>query len=505
MGIGVVLKQSKRPSPVSDADIDKLYRRPASLTDWLPWVDYDDLSETFTLEDGYSAAAMFEITGVSTEARAQLFLQEVQANIQTCIIHTIPAQDNPFVLQCFVADEDSLSVLSQSMQAYANKYCRQTPGHQLFSKNFIARQKHHFKRMARREGLFEDVTVTGGNWRGKVRRVRVFLYRRRVLNDSEHIDPVTEINQVTERFTTQMAATGIGVRRCSDQDLYAWLLRWFNPKAETTGGDLDRLTELLSLPDKQDRVFSHDLSDLLFLSQPKSDNKQGVWWFDDFPHRAITVDALRRKPLPGHFTGERQVGDNLYALFDKLPEGSVLSLCITLKPQDIVENHVVQILNAAKGETAEAMAAEQDAKEALALMSRGDFLLPTVMTLFVRGDSLADLQKKNNEANALLLANGLHPIREKDELLPLDTYIRQLPMNYEPERERLNRKSRLVFSSDLANLLPFYGRSRGTGNPGLVFFNRGGEPLTFDPLKKRIVPRMPLAWSWAPRVQVSPH
>ena len=485
MGIGVVLKQSKWPSPVSDADIDKLYRRPASLTDWLPWVDYDELSETFTLEDGYSAAAMFEITGVSTEARAQLFLQEVQANIQTCINHTIPAHDNPFVLQCFVADEDSLSVLSQSMQAYANKYCRQTPGHQLFSKNFIARQKHHFKRMARREGLFEDVTVTGGNWRGKVRRVRVFLYRRRVLNDSEHIDPVTEINQVTERFTTQMAATGIGVRRCSDQDLYAWLLRWFNPKAETTGGDLDRLTELLSLPDKQDRVFSHDLSDLLFLSQPKSDNKQGVWWFDDFPHRAITVDALRRKPLPGHFTGERQVGDNLYALFDKLPEGSVLSLCITLKPQDIVENHVVQILNAAKGETAEAMAAEQDAKEALALMSRGDFLLPTVMTLFVRGDSLADLQKKNNEANALLLANGLHPIREKDELLPLDTYIRQLPMNYEPERERLNRKSRLVFSSDLANLLPFYGRSRGTGNPGLVFFNRGGEPLTFDPLNKK--------------------
>ena len=477
-------KQPKRDSSITDADVGELYRHPASLSDWLPWVDYDEASETFTLEDGFSAAAMFEITGVSTEARSSKFLQEVQANIQTCINHTIPAHDNPFVLQCFVSDEDSLSALSRSLNTYTESHCRQTPEHRLLASNFVSRMQRHFKRMTQSAGLFEDNTVTGGSWRGKVRRVRVFLYRRRELNDNEHIDPVTEINQVAERFVTQMAATGIGIRRCDDHDLYAWLLRWFNPKADVTEGDLDRLTELMELPEKQERAFSHDLSDLLFLSQPSSDGGHGVWYFDDLPHRAITVDALRRKPLPGHFTGERQVGDNLYALFDKLPEGSILSLCLTLQPQDLVENHVVQVLNSAKGETAEAMAAEQDAKEALKWMSHGDYLLPTVITLFTRGGSLADLQKKTNEVNALLLANGLHPIREKDELLPLDTYIRQLPMNYEPKREKVNKKSRLVFSSDLARLLPFYGRSRGTGHPGLVFFNRGGEPLTFDPLNK---------------------
>ena len=485
MGIEGLFRQSKKGSPVTDADVDKLYRRPVPLSDWLPWVDYDEASETFTLEDGFSAAVMFEVIGVSTEARSSRFLQEVQANIQTCINHTIPAHDNPFVLQCFVADEDSLSVLSRSLDTYANKHCRQTPEHRLLAENFVGRMQKHFKRMTQSTGLFEDTTVTGGSWRGKVRRVRAFLYRRRGTNSNETIDPVIEINQVAERFVTQIQAAGIGIRRCDDSDLYAWLLRWFNPKAEITGGDLDALTELMSLPDKEDRTASHDLSDLLFLSQPVSDAEHGVWWFDDLPHRSISVDALRRKPVPGHFTGERQVGDNLYALFDKLPEGSTLSLCLTIQPQDIVENHVVQVLNSAKGETAEAMAAEQDAKEALKWISHGDYLLPTIITLFTRGDSLADLQKKTNEANALLLANGLHPIREKDELLPLDTYIRQLPMNYEPKREKVNRKSRLMFSSDLARLLPFYGRSRGTGHPGMVFFNRGGEPLVFDPLNER--------------------
>ena len=476
-------KKDKQASRlVTDQDISNLYRRPESLSDWLPWVDFDEATQTFTLEDGYSAAAMFEIVGVSTEARSERFLEEVQTNIQTCINHTIPAHDNPFVLQCYVSDEDSLSALAKTLGKYASENQTQSNAeHRQLTSNFVGRMQRHFKHVTHKGGLFEDTTVTGGDWRGKVRRVRVFLYRRRDTKDHYNIDPVMEINQVAERFVTQMVASGIGIRRCNDQDLYAWLLRWFNPTADITGGDLDALTELTELPKPKDRPFGHDLSQLLFLSQPESDQEHGVWWFDDMPHRAIAVDALRRKPFPGHFTGERRIGDNLYALFDKLPEGCVLAITITVMPQDNVENHIVQILNAAKGETAEAMAAEQDA---LRWMSHGDYLLPTTITLFTRGNDLVELQKRTNEVNALLLANGLHPIREKDELLPLDTYIHQLPMNYEPKRDKLSRKSRLVFSSDLANLLPFYGRSKGTGNPGLVFFNRGGEPLTFDPLNK---------------------
>ena len=41
-----------------------------------------------------------------------------------------------------------------------------------------------------------------------------------------------------------------------------------------------------------------------------------------------------------------------------------------------------------------------------------------------------------------------------------------------------------MFGSHLTSLLPVYGRSRGTGHPGQLFWNRGGEPLSFDPLNK---------------------
>ena len=478
------MNKKNKTSNIKNCDVDKLYQQAPSLSDWLPWLDYDETSQTFTLEDGMSAAAYFEIIGVSTEGRTEAFLQEVQMNIQTCINHSIPAHDNPYVLQCFVNDEDSLSSFSQSVYDYVPQYTDAPDHNKNLTTHFLGEMQKHYQRVTKKDGLFEDNAVAGSTWSGKIRRVRVCLYRRVGKNENSLADPVTELNQVAERFTVQLQAAGIRITRATLDEFFAWLLRWFNPKADITEGDQDALAELMTLPDEQERLPNQDLTQLLFLSKPESDAKNGVWWFDDIPHRCINVDGLRRKPAGGHFTGERKIGENLYALFDKFPAGTVLSITITIQPQDLVENQIIQVLNASKGETAEAMAAESDAKEALTMMSHGDYLLPTVITVFVKGDSLIELKDNVNATNALLLANGLHPIREKDDLIPLDTYIRQLPMNYEPSREKKHKKSRYIFSSDLAKLVPFYGRSRGTGHPGLVFFNRGGEPLTFDPLNK---------------------
>jgi len=44
------------------------------------------------------------------------------------------------------------------------------------------------------------------------------------------------------------------------------------------------------------------------------------------------------------------------------------------------------------------------------------------------------------------------------------------------------RGAQITVVQHIANLSCFFGRSRGTGNPGIAFFNRGGEPMFFDPL-----------------------
>ena len=48
-------------------------------------------------------------------------------------------------------------------------------------------------------------------------------------------------------------------------------------------------------------------------------------------------------------------------------------------------------------------------------------------------------------------------------------------MNYEPHLDRIRRRGRLTFASHIASLLPLYGRSTGTGRPGMVFFNRAAR------------------------------
>ena len=117
-------------------------------------------------------------------------------------------------------------------------------------------------------------------------------------------------------------------------------------------------------------------------------------------------------------------------------------------------------------------------------MARGNKLYPMSLAFYVRGDNLKALRTNVNQLNALLLPNGLQPILQEADLLALDSYLRHLPMAYDVLLDKTHRRSRLVFSSHAANLLPVYGRSRGTGHSGLVFFNRGAEPLTFDPLNQ---------------------
>ena len=234
----------------------------------------------------------------------------------------------------------------------------------------------------------------------------------------------------------------------------------------------------------KDLPFGHDLAERLTLTLPRSDNASATWWFDDLPHTLVTIQGLRRAPEVGHMTAERQAGDHVFSLFDRFPEHTVMVLTLTARPQDFTRNHIAQVKRAAVGDSAEADLTREDAEAVEREMARGNKLYPLSMAFYVRGDDLKTLRANVNQLNALLLPNGLQPILHEADLLTLDSYLRNLPMAYDVSLDKTSRRSRLVFSSHAANLLPLYGRSKGTGHPGLVFFNRGAEPLVFDPLHR---------------------
>lgn len=86
--------------------------------------------------------------------------------------------------------------------------------------------------------------------------------------------------------------------------------------------------------------------------------------------------------------------------------------------------------------------------------------------------------------NSLLLNAGMVPVQENDELAPLSSWLRWLPMCFDPARDKRQLYTRFSFVQHLANLLPLFGRESGTGHPGVSYFNRGGGMLCWDPLNR---------------------
>ncbi|MGB5253788.1 MAG: conjugative transfer ATPase, partial [Sedimenticolaceae bacterium] len=474
--------QSER-SPVTTKQVRQLYERPPSFTDLLPWMEYNPANRTFLLEDGLSVGALFELTPAGTEARTQKFMTQLRDAIQTALTDAIPEEDDaPWILQVYVQDEPSLQGFRKAVADYAQPSARDTA----YTRHFQQTLSDHLSQITRPGGLFEDTAVTGTHWRGQVRRVRATLYRRLKPNGRppSAVEVEESLNDVATKWVASLASAGIKARRGTGQHLYEWLLKWFNPKPTIAGGDPDQLLEIAPYPGDEDLPFGHDLAERLTLSMPRSDNASATWWFDELPHSVVTIQGLRRAPQVGHMTAERQAGDHVFSLFDRFPEHTVMVLTLTARPQDFTRNHIAQVKRAAVGDSAEAQLTREDAEAVEREMARGNKLYPISIAFYVRGDDLKTLRANVNQLNALLLPNGLQPILHEADLLALDSYIRNLPMAYDTALDKTSRRSRLVFSSHTANLLPLYGRSKGTRHPGLVFFNRGAEPLVFDPLHR---------------------
>jgi len=94
------------------------------------------------------------------------------------------------------------------------------------------------------------------------------------------------------------------------------------------------------------------------------------------------------------------------------------------------------------------------------------------------------LDRRTLQLNNVMLNAGLQPVRDEHEVAPLNSYLRWLPCVFNPGVRHSEWYTQLMFVQHVANLAPIWGRSEGTGHPGFTFFNRGGGPLTFDPLNR---------------------
>jgi conjugative transfer ATPase len=496
-------RKSRKLPGITLAQRRAMAQRSPSFVDMLPWMEYDR-DGVVLLEDGISCGMMYELDPIPTEGADDEFMETCMRKVKLAL-SALPEWDSAqWVAQFFVNDDTGLDPLIDQLTRYildaqggadSQRRRAQEVLSSKFTQSFVQEMAEHLRSVAKPEGFFHDEAVSDNIWRGQFRRVRMAIYRWYPPNHDFGGDtqsPRNALIQACNGLVAGLREAGIRSRVMQAPDFYAWLLPFFNPRPfgdlATTVSDI-----LKRCPYPEDQEgddaplpFGTDMGDMLMLSPPVSDPETGTWLFNGKPMRALALQGIREAPQGGHFTAERLYGSKRFARFDRMPPGTMLSCTMVVAPQDRIRARVQGIQSASRARTSEAQLAFDESKRVLKWMSKGDKLYPFYMVLYTRGEDYQDLDNRVAEITASLTASGLRFIDPRHELVGCDVFMRGLPMNFEPEFDsRELRRSRLVWVSQIAALLPLYGRARGTGNPGLWLWNRGGEPLFCDPLNKR--------------------
>lgn len=480
---------TRRPATV--ADEQALYDVAPSFVDLLPWVEYLPDAQCMLLEDGVSVAAFFELVPVGTEGREPSWLGQVRDTLENTLQDSFDELDeNPWVVQLYAQDETRWDRYLDDLRSYLQPRARANA----FGEFYLRVFGHHLQAIAKPGGLFEDSAVTRLPWRGQTRRTRMVVYRRIGQTPARRAQPPEQaLNIVCDRLVGGLANAGVPAQRLGARDIHAWLLRWFNPHPTLLGPteeDRERFCALTRYPDESEPgeielASGTDFAQRLFFGQPRSDVGKGLWYFDGLPHRAMAIDRLRMPPSTGHITGEtRKGGDAINALFDQMPEDTILCLTLVATPQDVLEAHLNHLARKAVGETLASEQTRHDVQQARGLIGSAHKLYRGSLTFFLRGRDSAELDARGLQLGNVLLNAGLQPVREEDEVAPLNTYLRWLPCAYDPAKDKRQWYTQLMFAQHAVNLAPLWGRSQGTGHPGITFFNRGGGTITVDPLNR---------------------
>lgn len=469
---------------VNRSDVKRQYASLPSFSDHLPWLEWSDEEDIILLEDGLSVGAAFDIKAVPTEARPEDQINALHQKLVRMLSRILPLEDeNPWVMQFFVQDDLTLSPLYKSLEAYIAKHNSLDDP---LAQKYLEIMGEHFKAMCEGDGLFTD-PMSGLNFRGKIRRIRVTLYRRYTnlsKKSKETPDVVEEIKTVCQKFESQLKQVGIRVNRLKAEYFYDWLVRWFNPRPQKANGSVDELLKKHSYPGKK-KPFGWSFSQNIFFGDIESYDEG--WVFDGVKHKVLTFKDLDCELDVGAVSREMNLGENQkYAILDKFPPGSVYTIQITFESKRAVEEHLNGIEGAAIGKSSIVEDIHRNVARARLEMDNKNMLFRCVEAVYFKAETDAELKSIEVDLESLLSEVQISVIDTSKEIYPKDLYLRFLPFNFNYEFDKkMSFRSTYKYADDVARLLPLYGRSLGDGqNPLNIYFNRGGEPFIFDHLSR---------------------
>lgn len=454
-------------------NIKKRFKNPKpSFVNQLSMVDFNDELNLFLLNDGISIGSGFELASIPAEAASAEHLQAVFSKIRDTFANVVPLhKEDPWIMQMFVNDEYNLKPVLNHIQQSIKPEIAES----LFTRDYLSRLDDLFSKMTRPNGLFVD-PKTDAPYRGRIRRVRVLFYRLYQQIQTTKELAIAEHLEVMERIENKLKSPGLQLKKLKSTNYYQWLVRWFT-------ADSEELLARFPYP-KDNKPAGFTLSQNVLFHEPQSTENGFI--FDEIHHRILYFDGLKEAPAIGLLSREKPQANpkHRYALLDKLPEGATYTIQVVFENDDSLGAHLMRLEKGIVGTSLKPSEVRADIKTARDELSMGNRLFWVNQALFYRAKTQEEADHIEKELKELFLEAKMPLIASCYDLHPLNSYLNVLPFNFVPQYARQYlRFDRLMYASELACLLPVYGRNQGAKHlPCFTFFNRLGEPVFFDVL-----------------------
>jgi conjugative transfer ATPase len=469
---------------ITESDVENLYKRSKkSFIDFLPFVDYDEGSRAFLLEDGLSVAAVYTVTPIPTEGRSPEMLIEFREKLQQLYQNSFVNADTPWVVQEYSYADKRLGMVRNAIAEHVAPHAKGTE----FTNHYLNTMEKHYQGIADNEaGIFVDTEVTQEPFRGQLRRCKLIFYRR--INASEakksEFDAVEDLNETAKVFEANCKASGLQVKRDEGSDFFNWILDWFNPDPAYYDKKSDFLREM-AYPDEEERPYGFDLAENLVFDDSVSDPENKCWHLNEKPMRFIRARSIRQAPKIGQLSGELEISDgHTSCLLDKLPEGSVVAKTMVIQSQSEIEMHVDRMIGKSHGDTNEVARNQKEIANIKDGLGGNQHIVKASFGVYVRGDNIKHLRSVSKEVVSTLQTNGIVCYPPDRDTLSCNAFLVHLPMAFEAKYDAKHKYLKHFYMQHMVNLSLMYGRSEGTGNQVINFFNRGGSPMSYDFLDK---------------------
>ncbi|HAT9314923.1 TPA: conjugative transfer ATPase [Legionella pneumophila subsp. pneumophila] len=459
------------PQAIKEQSMNKRYANPLpSFADRLAIVDFNEQEQVFLFADGKSLGSGFELGDIQAEAASPEYLQAVFNKIRDTFASVVPLHAiDPWVMQMFVQDEYCLDPVMDHIKAHIPDSIKESS----LSQDYLQRLHDLYSKMTRPEGLFID-PKTGSPYRGRRRRIRVLFYRSLHQTTLSREQALLEHQEVISQIESKLRSPGLELKRLRGQDYYQWWVRWFNPKSA------DDILKNYPFPNPIPAGFN--LAQNTLFSPPESEDKGFV--FEGIRQRILYVDGLKESPIIGLVSRERQQANpkHRYALLDTLPEGAIYTIQVVFSHDANLDAHLSRLEKGIVGTSLKPQEVRDDIRTARNELATGNRLFWVNQAVFYQALDDNDAQTKEKELHHIFNEAKMPLIHSSYDIHPINSWLNALPFNFDPHYARKYLcYDRLMYATELAALLPVYGRNQGARHlPCFPFFNRLGEPVFFD-------------------------